>query len=249
MYLVAFTVAYLLIRHRLKNEKKYKDFSINMIQDLFLWLVLGVIVGGRLGYVFFYNLGYYLQNPIEIIIPFSGGEFTGIAGMSFHGGLIGAVLVGIIFCRLKKISFMKVSDLIIPTVPLGFMFGRIGNFLNGELWGRMTESSIGMYFPRDPSGALRYPSQLLQALLEGLALFVLLWAIRKKDLPAGSFLGIYLIGYAVARIVSELFREPDAHLGFIFASVTMGQILSAIMVIVGVGLLVWANGARDRTSA
>lgn len=243
MYLVAFTVAYLVVKYRLKNEKQF-DYKITVIQDLFLWCILGVIAGGRLGYVVFYNFNYFINHPLEAILPFSfesGVTYTGLSGMSFHGGLIGALLAAIIFVKVKKLNFWKISDLMIPGIPLAFMFGRIGNFLNGELWGRATDSAIGMYFPSDPSGLLRHPSQLYQALLEGLLLFVVLWALRKKNFASGTLLGIYLIGYAIARIIAEMFRQPDSHLGFIFSHITMGQILSSVMLLAGFGVIAWVN--------
>ena len=235
MYLVSFIVGYLMVAYRLKHEKNFK-YDIKIIQDLFLWSILGLLVGGRLGYILFYNFGYFWANPLEAILPFSfngGISYTGLAGMSFHGGVIGIFIAAGIFLKLKKINFWKMSDLVVPGLPLAYTFGRIGNFLNGELWGRATESSIGMYFPEDSSGLLRHPSQLYEAFLEGLVLFTILWLLRKKNFASGTLLGIFLIGYAIARVIAEMFREPDEHLGFIFSYITMGQILSFFMVVIG----------------
>jgi phosphatidylglycerol:prolipoprotein diacylglycerol transferase len=243
MYLVAFIVGYLMVAYRLKHERNFK-YDIRLIQDLFLWSILGLLVGGRIGYVLFYNFNHFAQNPLEAILPFSfdgGVSYTGLAGMSFHGGVIGIIVAAGIFLKVKKVNFWKMSDLVVPGLPLAYTFGRIGNFLNGELWGRATESSIGMYFPQDPTGLLRHPSQLYEAFLEGILLFVVLWMLRKKGYAHGTMLGLFLIGYAVARIIAELFREPDAHLGFIFGQLTMGQILSIFMILAGAAIICFVN--------
>ena len=238
MYLVAFACTYLLVRYRLKHETRF-DLGIEQIQDLFTVMILAVIVGGRLGYVLFYNPGYYLHHPLEIFLPFrlaGGFEFTGIAGMSFHGGLI-AVLAGVWFyVRRRKIDYRDVADLFAPAVPLGYTFGRLGNFINGELFGRLTHSPIGMYFPMAPELALRHPSQLYEAFFEGLVLFAVLWRLRRRPLPRGAMLAIYLTGYGTVRFFIEFFRQPDAHLGFIFLGFSMGQMLCLAMISAGLGL-------------
>jgi phosphatidylglycerol:prolipoprotein diacylglycerol transferase len=238
MYLLAFGCTYLLVRRRLRTETRF-GLSLEQVQDLFTVMIVGVIVGGRLGYVLFYNLHYYLRHPLEIILPFrlaGGFEFTGIAGMSFHGGLI-AVLLGVWFyVRRKGIDYREVADLFAPAVPLGYTFGRLGNFINGELFGRITQLPVGMYFPAAPEMALRHPSQLYEAFFEGLMLFVVLWGLRRRVSTRGAMLAFYLTGYGVVRFFIEYFREPDAHLGFVLLSFSMGQLLCLGMIGAGVGL-------------
>jgi len=202
-------------------------------------MILGLVIGARLGYVLFYNLSYYLEHPLEIILPFSfsnGVTFTGISGMSYHGGLIGVILSAWLYIRQAKLDWWSLVDLYIPAIPLGYTFGRLGNFINGELFGRATTSSIGMYFPLAKAGELRHPSQLYEAFFEGLFLFAILWSIRKIELPKGAMLALYLIGYGTVRFFIEYFRQPDAHLGFVLLSFSMGQILCALMIAAGIVL-------------
>jgi len=237
MYIVAFALTYLLVTYRLRTEKF--PYTKEMIQDLMVWCILGIILGGRLGYVFFYNFEYFTRHPMEIFLPFSfanGFKFVGISGMSFHGGLLGAVLAGAMFCHIRQIRFWDLIDLFIPCAPLGYTFGRIGNFINGELWGRTTDVAWGMYFPLDATHKLRHPSQLYEAFFEGVVLFVVLWALRKKRPFEGAFLAYYLIGYGAVRFFIEYVREPDAHLGLYFGLITMGQILCLAMILAGVAL-------------
>jgi phosphatidylglycerol:prolipoprotein diacylglycerol transferase len=238
MYIVAFTLTYALVYYRLQREERFA-IRPEQLQDLCTVMILGVILGGRLGYVIFYNLRYYLHHPLEIFLPFrfaGGFEFTGIAGMSFHGGLI-AVLVGVwLYVRRQNLDYRDVGDLFAPVVPLGYSFGRLGNFINGELFGRVTTASIGMHFPLAPGSALRHPSQLYEAFFEGLVLFALLWRLRRRDLPRGAMLALYLIGYGAMRFGIEYFREPDAHLGFVWMRFSMGQLLCLAMIAAGLGL-------------
>jgi len=235
MYLVAFAIVYLLVKYRLKTENKFGEISLVTVQDFFMWTFLAVVLGGRLGYVLFYDLAYYVANPLQILIPydFSTGEFTGIAGMSFHGGLIAVIVATYLFARQYKVSAQKLVDLIVPAVPLGYMFGRIGNFLNNELWGRSTDFVLGMQVFASEE-VLRHPSQLYEAFFEGLVLFALLWLVRKKSWAEGKFLGFFLIGYGLARFFIEFVREPDAHLGLIGLGLSMGQILCLLMILAGV---------------
>jgi phosphatidylglycerol:prolipoprotein diacylglycerol transferase len=189
-----------------------------------------------------------MDNPIEILLPFSlsgGFHFTGLAGMSYHGGLTGMVLVTIYFCRRKGISFWRITDLIIPAIPLGYTFGRIGNFINGELYGKVTSRLWGMYFPLDPTGQLRHPSQLYEAFFEGVFLFAVLWSIRKRASLKGHFLALYLMGYGLVRFFIEFVREPDPQIGYIAGILTMGQILCSIMIAAGAALFLF----RGRTYA
>jgi phosphatidylglycerol:prolipoprotein diacylglycerol transferase len=237
MYIVAFALTYLLVTYRLRTEKF--PYTKEMIQDLMVWCILGIILGGRLGYVFFYNFEYFIRHPLEVFLPFSfadGFKFVGISGMSFHGGLIGAVLAGAMFCYIRQLRFWDLIDLFVPCAPLGYTFGRIGNFINGELWGRSTDVPWGMYFPLDATHKLRHPSQLYEAFFEGLFLFVILWGLRKKRPFEGAFLAYYLIGYGAVRFFIEYVREPDAHLGLYFGLITMGQILCLAMMLAGAAL-------------
>ncbi len=206
------------------------------------------MIGGRLGYVIFYNLKYYIAHPIEIILPFSltnGFHFTGIAGMSYHGGLIGVLLATIIFCYRNKINLWRFADLLVPAVPLGYTFGRLGNFINGELYGRVTTMPWGMYFPLDSTRQLRHPSQLYEAFFEGLFLFFVLWSMRKKKLFEGFLLSLYLIGYGLVRFLIEFVREPDPQLGVIVGSLTMGQILCLSMILGGIGIFYIRKGKKQ----
>jgi len=244
MYLVAFALTYILVMYRIKKEQF--DYSAETIQDYFVWAILGLILGARLGYVLFYNFSYYLERPLEIFLPFDfthGIRFIGISGMSYHGGAIGVLCATLIFCRLRQIDFWRLADLFIPAIPLGYTFGRIGNFINGELWGRATNVAWGMVFPMDPLQAVRHPSQLYEAFFEGLVLFAVLWMIRKRSPFDGFLLALYIMGYGLVRFVIEFYREPDAQLGFVWASFSMGQILCLLMMAVGAAILIWRHYA------
>jgi len=235
MYIVAFAVTFFLVLYRVKHEDRF-EMTTDQVKDAITYLIIGLIIGARLGYVLFYNLSYYFKHPIEIILPFSftnGITFTGISGMSYHGGLIGATLAGWLYVHKAKLNWWSGVDLFVPVIPLGYTFGRLGNFINGELYGRVTTSSIGMYFPLAPTNELRHPSQLYEAFFEGIFLFAVLWSIRKLKTPRGAMLAFYLIGYGLVRFCIEYFRQPDAHLGFVFLSFSMGQILCALMIAAG----------------
>jgi phosphatidylglycerol:prolipoprotein diacylglycerol transferase len=235
MYAVAFAITYLLVLCRLKKEPL--EFSKALIQKYFVWAMLALMVGARLGFVLFYDLVYFVEHPLKIVWPFdnSGGfHYIGILGMSYHGGLLAVVLVTLIFCYKNNISFWRLTDLLSPAIPLGYTFGRIGNFLNGELYGRVTTISWGMYFPSDLTGQLRHPSQLYEAFFEGIFLFVILWSIRKKRIFDGFHFCLYIIGYGVVRFFIEYVREPDPGLGSIFNLFTMGQLLCIAMVLTGI---------------
>jgi phosphatidylglycerol:prolipoprotein diacylglycerol transferase len=243
MYVVAFVVTYLLVTYRLKHEERFR-LTPDQVQALITSMMLGVIVGGRLGYVLFYNLSYYLKHPLEIILPFdlsNGFKFTGITGMSFHGGLICVILFTWLYCRKNSLRLLEVADLFIPAIPLGYTFGRIGNFINGELYGRVTSAPIGMLFPLAPGSQLRHPSQLYEALFEGVFLFLVLWSLRKRVRIPGAMLALYLIGYGTVRFFIEYFRQPDAHLGFVLFSFSMGQVLCLLMIGCGASLLVYLH--------
>jgi phosphatidylglycerol:prolipoprotein diacylglycerol transferase len=236
MWLVAFVVVYVLLVWRIKR-KEGKEYSIYFIQDVVANSLIGALIGGRLGYVIFYDLLYFMTHPLQIVSPydFVSGEWIGIYGMSYHGGILG-VAIAIAYSAYKnKKNILRLFDFIAPVAPLGYMFGRFGNFFNAELVGRITTSNFGMYFNNENS--LRHPSQLYEAMFEGLLLFVVLWNLRNRNLPKGALTALYIIGYSLTRFIVEFFRQPDEHLGFVVASFTMGQILSFTMFLVGMVLL------------
>jgi phosphatidylglycerol:prolipoprotein diacylglycerol transferase len=233
MYVLGFLASYYLVRRQIR-EYKYQPLA-DHFENLNLVLILGVVIGGRLGYVLFYNLPYYLEHPLEIFATWSGG-------MSFHGACLALIVGGWIFCRKNNIDFWKSADIYTATLPIGLGLGRIGNFINGELYGRVTDLPWGMIFPGGGHQP-RHPSQLYQAFLEGFVLFVILWSVHKKPWhksrywPHGSIIALFLIGYGSLRIVVEYFREPDRQVGYLFGLITMGQLLSGFMVVSG--LLIW----------
>lgn len=205
------------------------------VDDFLPWTMLGVILGGRLGYVLFYQFALYSQNPLEILKVWHGG-------MSFHGGALGVILALIIYPLVKKFNPFRLADMVCAAVPIGLFFGRIANFINGELFGRVSEGGIGVVFPA--GGPLpRHPSQLYEAALEGAVLFLILFVVIRSDrlraMP-GFTSGVFLAGYGAFRAFVEVFREPDAHLGFIIGHISMGQILSFPMIAAGLGLMVFA---------
>ncbi len=206
------------------------------VDDFLVWATLGVVLGGRLGYVFFYKLGHFLTHPWEIVFLWQGG-------MSFHGGLLGMILVLWLFSRRHQRPFLGVTDVVAVAVPVGLFFGRIANFINGELFGRVTDSDWGMVFPT--GGPLpRHPSQLYEAALEGLALggvLFALWLCPRVRRQGGMLSGAFVAGYGVFRSIAEMYREPDLHLGFLAGGLTMGQLLSLPMIVGGVGIMVWAS--------
>ena len=229
MYVLGFAASYFLVLYQMKR----KDFDISKleVENLYFYLILGLVIGARLGYVLFYDLKMYLADPLEIFAIWHGG-------MSFHGGLIGVLIVGIVFCWKNKKSFWRVSDLIIVTVPIGLGLGRIGNFINGELYGRVTQVPWGMIFPK--GGPLpRHPSQLYESGLEGGLLFLILWILKDRRLPAGSLLALFLFFYGAFRFSVEFFREPDVQLGFILGPLTMGQVLCTVMMAGGILLMIY----------
>ena len=245
MYIVAFAVVYILVLYRIKSEKY--EYTAETIQDYLVWAMIGLILGGRLGYVFFYNWSYYSHHLAEIILPFDfsqGIKFVGISGMSYHGGLIGVSICSAFFCLKHKINFWQFVDLLVPAIPLGYFFGRIGNFINGELFGRITTVPWGMYFPLDPANNLRHASQLYEAFFEGIVLFLVLWLMRKKKVFDGFLLGLYIIGYGLVRFFIEFFREPDYQLGLFLGFISMGQILCLLMMLGGIIILLWRKNAK-----
>lgn len=227
MYLIGLTTAYFLIRN--KAASKGLPLSKDQIYDMIVWAALGVFIGGRLGYTLFYNFSYYSQHPLKIIAVWEGG-------MSFHGGLLGTIISLIWFSKRQSIPIYTIADLAASVTPIGLGFGRLGNFINGELYGRATDVDWCMVFPAG-GPACRHPSQLYEASLEGVLLFSVLWLIGRKPTPQGTVFWSFITGYGLCRLFVELFREPDAHIGLIFGSLSMGQILSLPMVVVGVFML------------
>lgn len=209
------------------------------VDDFLIWATAGVILGGRLGYVLFYRTDYYFSNPLAMAEIWKGG-------MSFHGGLLGVVIAGVLYCRFRRLPTLSFADLIFCAAPIGLGLGRIANFINGELVGRPSDVAWAMVFPGYGSEP-RHPSQLYQATLEGLVLFIvlhLLWRVQAVRDRAGILSGAFLVGYGLFRSFAELFRQPDANLGFLYAGATMGQLLSLPMVVAGI-ILIWL-GARRR---
>ncbi len=226
MYLVGFTIAFFIIRSEFKRRKG--PLPVDAAGDLLFYLILGLMLGARIGYVIFYNFEVYLEQPWEILAVWRGG-------MSFHGGMIGMIVSGWVFARSNKVSFLELADIGALSVPMGLMAGRIGNFINGELYGRVTDVPWAMVFPG--GGALpRHPSQLYEAFFEGPVLFVILWLLRRRMTVNGSILALFISLYGFFRFMIEFFREPDVQLGYLYLGLTMGQILCLFMMIGGVVL-------------
>ena len=237
MYVLAFVLFMVLGRIHLKRRPDM-GFTVSDLDDLLFYGILGVILGGRLGYIVFYKASYYLANPIEIFYVWQGG-------MSFHGGFLGVLVAMLLFARKTKRTFWQVTDFIAPLVPTGYAAGRLGNFINGELPGRVTDPHVwpwAMWFPlTDPAGPVaRHPSQLYQLLFEGLLLFVILWLYSKKPRPVGAVSALFLIGYGAGRFITEFAREPDSFLGFLALGFSMGQWLSLPMIVAGIVLFAYS---------
>lgn len=229
MYLLAFVSAYLLANYRAKQHNLWQR---SQIEDMVFYGSIGAILGGRLGYVLFYNLPFFIDNPTQIFAIQNGG-------MSFHGGFLGVLLAMLIFNRKHHFNFFTTMDFVAPLVPLGLFFGRIGNFINAELWGKITTSPMGMFIKNE--GVSRYPSQLYEAFLEGLVLFVILWFFSARPRPKMLVSAYFLIFYGLFRFVIEFVRVPDIQLGYLaFNWLTMGQALSIPMVLLGIFLILKA---------
>jgi phosphatidylglycerol:prolipoprotein diacylglycerol transferase len=231
MYLAGFAAGWWLGQRRIKAGGA--PITRQQFDDLIFLAVLGVIIGGRLGYVLFYKPGYYAAHPLEIFAVWQGG-------MSFHGGLLGVMLAMWIAARRHRVHFLSLMDFVAPLCPLGIAAGRLGNFINGELYGRVTDLPWGMVF-RGAGDLPRHPSQLYQAALEGFALFVLLWWFSSKPRTRGQVSALFLIGYGTFRFIAEFAREPDAFLGLLAFGLTMGQWLCIPMVLGGLWLFAWSR--------
>jgi len=231
MYLLAFGLFLLLGRQRIKTGPQ-PGWTVRELDDLLFYGVLGVVLGGRLGYVLFYQPAHFLAHPLEIFSVWQGG-------MAFHGGFLGVFVAMGLFARKTGRSWLAVTDFVVPLVPLGLAAGRIGNFINGELWGRPSDMPWAVVFPQIDS-IPRHPSQLYQFALEGLALFALLWLFSRRPRPTGAVSGLFLIGYGGFRFLVEYTREPDSFLGLLALNLSMGQWLSLPMIVAGMVMLRWA---------
>lgn len=225
MYLVGFALVYALGRYRIRHGH-CAALTSRDLEDLIFYSVLGVVIGGRLGYVLFYKPSWYFAHPVEILYVWQGG-------MSFHGGLIGVILVMLLFVRKRHLPLLALSDFVAPLIPPALAAGRIGNFINGELWGRPTDLPWGMVFPQAGDGLPRHPSQLYEMGLEGLALFAVLWWFSRTPRPPGQVSALFLMGYGIFRFLVEFTREPDSFLGLLAGGLSMGQWLSVPMVMLG----------------
>ncbi|MEO7007990.1 MAG: prolipoprotein diacylglyceryl transferase [Caldimonas sp.] len=236
-YLVAFGLFIWLASLRVRLPwYAERGWNRREIEDMLFYGVLGVVIGGRLGYVLFYKPEYYAMHPLEIFAVWKGG-------MSFHGGLLGVLGAVALFARRRGRPFFEMTDIIAPCVPLGLASGRIGNFINGELWGRPADPSLpwAMVFPQSGSMVPRHPSPLYQFALEGVLLFVLLWLYARKERKQAQVSGAFLFGYGVFRFIAEYFREPDAFLGLLALGMSMGQWLCVPMIVGGIAIWVWAE--------
>lgn len=235
MYLMGFLASYLLFRYQ--NKKRNLGISGEDMEGLYFYMIAGLVIGARLGYVVFYNLGQYIRNPLEIFAVWHGG-------MSFHGGLIGSIVAMVIFTRSRKLDSWVVCDMVVASGPIGLFLGRMGNFINAELYGRPSDVPWAMVFPG--GGPMpRHPSQLYEALLEGVLMFIIIWWAKDRIKTRGAILPLFLALYGVFRFGVEFVREPDMHMGFVLGSFTMGQVLSASMVIAA-GVIYYLLRQRDR---
>ncbi len=251
-YIIAIVLGIGLAKSLIKKKKLNFAIKTTDLDDFIIYLILGIFLGGRLFYAIFYNFSYFFSNPLEVFLPFrfgaNGIQFIGISGLSFHGGLIGVLIAMYYFSRKKKISLPNFTDLIMTVGPLGYTFGRLGNFMNGELYGRVTEKPWGMYFLNPINGIpfemLRHPSQLYEAFSEGVLLFLILWYLKNKKFPAGYITAFCIMGYGIFRFIIEFFREPDRifksdqnELGTVFLFFSMGQVLCFFMIVFGLWLI------------
>lgn len=240
MYMIGFAAAWLLGVYRAKQPNS--GWTKDQVGDLVFFGAMGVILGGRLGYVLFYNFGKFLDDPIWLFKLWDGG-------MSFHGGAIGVLVAFWLFGRKTHKRFFQVADFMVPMVPIGLATGRLGNFINAELWGRTSDVPWAMVFPTDPDRLPRHPSQLYEFALEGVLLFIVLWFYSAKPRPAGAVTGLFGVGYGLGRTFVEFFREPDAHLGYLAGGwLTMGMLLSIPMILLGAAMMVWAYRHDDRAA-
>lgn len=241
MYLLGFGGAWYM--GKVRSQLPGSPFTAEQVSDFLFYGFLGVILGGRIGYVLFYHFDYFLADPIYLFRIYDGG-------MSFHGGFLGVIVAIAYFARKSKATFFDIADFFVPMVPIGLATGRFGNFINGELWGRVTDlqsTPWAMHFPHDPVGVFRHPSMLYECILEGFVLFIILYWFSRKPKPKMAATGVFSLGYGIFRFIVEYFREPDAHLKDMAEFMSMGQLLSLPMVILGVVLLYLAY--KNKSSA
>lgn len=240
MYLLAVGTVLLLTRWRIWHDPlpsiplRDKKQLWNIILKIVVYAFIGLLIGGRIGYIVFYD---QFASGWEVLLPVRNGQFTGYSGMSYHGGLAGVLIGSYLACRKHRLPLAAMIDLMIPAISIGYVWGRLGNFLNGELYGRITTVPWGMYFPSDRTGQLRHPSQLYEAMGEGLIIFLLLWPLRNHPALQNRFLALYLILYGSIRFVIEFFRQPELYIG----PVTMGQLLCLAMIMAGGILAIYRN--------
>jgi phosphatidylglycerol:prolipoprotein diacylglycerol transferase len=241
-YIVGILLGLSYLKYLNKTGKVRPPLEVKTLDDLLTAIILGIVIGGRLGYVIFYDLEYNLAHPLNIIRTWEGG-------MSFHGGLLGVIIAVLINCHIYKVKYFQVMDLLACATPIGLFFGRIANFINAELYGRITDSPLGMIFPGQTTA--RHASQLYESALEGLVLFTILFIFFKKTKAQtfhGMLSGIFLLGYAFFRSLIENYREPDAHIGFIFGNFTMGKLLSLPMIVLGIVIILYSLACKKNES-
>lgn len=238
MYLTGF-IAFLVLGKWQIAKRPWHAWSAQMLDDVLFYGALGVILGGRFGYILFYQFSNYASHPLDIFKVWQGG-------MSFHGGFLGVLIGMYIFARQRKLNWLSLMDFIAPLVPLGLGAGRIGNFINGELWGRPTYSQYGMIFPQVDM-LPRHPSQLYEFALEGILLFCILWWFSRKQRPTGAISALFLLGYGGFRFIAEYTREPDTYLGLLKLGFSMGQWLSLPMILAGIGMMAWSYSRNPKT--
>jgi phosphatidylglycerol:prolipoprotein diacylglycerol transferase len=244
MYIFSFATAFFVYRRQVK-ERNF-PMSEDTLYNLFFCGILGLLLGARIFHAFVYDTsGFFLRHPWLIFWPFQGGQFTGLQGMSYHGGALGGLLAVVLFAKVKKFNFREIGDMFAAAIPLGFTFGRLGNFFNAELYGRVTTVPWGMIFPNVWS-LPRHPSQLYQAFFEGIVLWLIIWFFRNRKPFKGFLIGLYFLGYGLIRFIIEYFREPDAHIGFPLLNFTTGQILCFIMILFGIAWLIIASRLPGR---
>ena len=242
-YILALITIYLFLRRQFKKGANPKNLTLDELENILLFTFLGALLGGRIGYAIFYDWSNFIIHPWQELLPFADdGSFSGFYGMSFHGGLVGALLSGWLITKKYSLKFYGVLNFIIPAFPLGYFWGRLGNFMNGELYGRVTENKIGMHFNQTDKqlGILRHPSQLYEALSQGLLLFLILrWGCSHKKACQNKLFPLFLIFYGLIRFLIEFFRQPDSQLGFVALGwMTMGQMLCILMMLIG-GFIFW----------
>lgn len=236
MYVIGFLGFLLLGKYRAK--KANSPVTVEQVDDMMFYGALGVVLGGRIGYMFFYNFSKLVNDPISFFQVWDGG-------MSFHGGLLGVIFVMYMLAKKWNLKILQISDFVAPMIPIGLGAGRMGNFINGELWGKPTDVPWGMVFPQADQLA-RHPSQLYQFALEGILLFTILWIYSNKPRPLGSISGLFLIAYGIFRFMVEFIREPDEHIGYIaWDWLTKGQLLSLPMIIIGIGMMLWTFKTKN----